>query len=173
MKEIERQFLCRLVEPAALEEADRHLEMVQGYLTREDPAVRVRRIREGADETWVLTVKAGTGLVREETEHELDPEDGQRLLDAAGPHTVEKTRHVVGRWEIDVFGGRYEGLVVAEVELERASERTPPPPEGVETAVEVTGKRRYTNQALAWRDGQGARALLDELSWVMGGRREG
>ncbi len=169
MKEIERQFLCRRVAADVLEGADRRLEIVQGYLTREDPAVRIRRIGEGDGARWVLTVKGGSGLVREETEHELDPDDGRRLLDAAGPRTVEKTRHVTGRWEIDVYGGRYAGLLVAEVELEGVGERTPAAPEGLELAVEVTGKRRYTNQALAWRDEEGARTLLDELRWVMGG----
>lgn len=170
MREIERQFLCRRVDPAVLERADRRVDLVQGYLTRGDPAVRVRRLREGNTERWVLTVKGGSGLVREEAEFELDPGDGERLLDAAGAHTVEKTRHVVGRWEIDVYGGRYEGLVVAEVELEREGEPTPPTPEGLEAEVEVTGKGRYTNQALAWRDSDAAGTLLEEVRWVLGAR---
>lgn len=167
MKEIERQFLCRRVDPGVLERADRQMDFVQGYLTRGDPAVRVRRIRQGDVERWVLTVKGGSGLVREEAEFELDPADGERLLDAAGGRRVEKTRYVVGRWEIDVYSGRYQGLLVAEVELEREGEPTPPAPEGVHADVEVTGKGRYTNQALAWRDREAAEALLEEVRWML------
>lgn len=168
MKEIERQYLCRRVDPAVLERADRRMDLVQGYLTRESPAVRVRRIRQEEVERWVLTVKAGSGLVREEAEFDLEAADGERLLAAAEPHTVEKTRYVVGRWEIDVYSGRYQGLLVAEVELEREGEPTPPAPEGVHAEVEVTGKGRYTNQALAWRDREAAEALLEEVRWVLG-----
>ena len=167
MREIERQYLCRRVDPDLLEGADRRMDLLQGYLTRHDPAVRVRRVRAAGEERWILTVKSGRGLVREETEFELEAADGRRLLDAAGPHTVEKTRHVVGRWEIDVYGGRYRGLLVAEVELVAADEPTPAPPEGLEVAVEVTGEGRYTNQALAWRDAEEARALLEEVESVV------
>lgn len=62
---------------------------------------------------------------------------------------IEKWRHRVlaaGRlWEIDVFAGENEGLILAEVELASPDEPLALPPWA---GREVTGDHRYTNSSL-------------------------
>ena len=165
MKEIERQFLCRAVDARVLHEADGVLRMVQGYLTTDDPAVRVRR----KNATWVFTVKTGSGLVREEVEVEIDAESGEALLDMAGERRLEKTRYLVGPWELDVFEGKLAGLIVLELELPDEDAPTPPFPDGIDVAREVTGTSGYRNQALAGLDPTAAADLVRALTEEMGG----
>src|SRR5690606_28604638 len=109
------RFLCRVVDAQALERAGRRSSIRQGYLTRGDPAVRIRQ----RDAAYLLTTKSGSGRVRREVELPVPPEQGAILMELAGDHRLEKVRHVVGRWEVDVYAGKLEGLVLAEVELER------------------------------------------------------
>lgn len=161
MKEIERQFLVRSVAPSALDGADEVLAISQGYLTEGDPAVRVRR----RGRAWILTVKSGSGLVREEVEVGLDEASGHALLEIAGERRLEKTRYRIGPWELDVFGGKLEGLVVLEVELPHENAPTPPFPAGVDVIREVTGTSEYRNQALAglsWDEARDLAAALEE-----------
>ena len=154
--EIERKFLVTHHDPSTLGVGD---EIEQRYLRVGDPEVRVRRRGEG----WSLTVKRGSGLRREEHETGLEPEMGRALLEAAGPG-VRKWRHVIGRWEVDVYAGRFEGLVVVEVELEREDEALPDPPDGVTLGAELTEEPRFRNAELATLDEEGARALVDEVT---------
>ena len=144
--EIERKFLVqRLPDLAGLEGEP----MVQGYL-RADPegSVRVRITGEGA----TLTIKGPTrGNTRLELEYPVPAEDARAMLDALSVGSaVEKVRYRIGHegyvWELDVFSGDNEGLVVAEVELDRADEQ-PPLPDWV--GMEVSGDERYFNASLA------------------------
>ena len=70
----------------------------------------------------------------------------------AGGWSIDKVRHIVpygGRiWEVDVFHGRHEGLVLAEVELDDAGAQVEIPPFAGE---EVTGVTAYYNSVLAKR----------------------
>jgi adenylate cyclase len=63
---------------------------------------------------------------------------------------ISKVRHIVPiggfNWEIDVFDGENAGLVVAEIELDRA-DRTFERPDWL--GEEVTGDRRFYNADLA------------------------
>ena len=122
-------------------------EMAQGYLSR-DPQ-RTVRVRLAGGRGY-LTVKGETrGMVRAEYEYEIPPTDARAMLALCDPPLVEKTRYVVDvagrRWEVDVFHGANDGLVVAEVEL---------PSETAEVTLpawvkrEVTGEKRYYNSAL-------------------------
>lgn len=168
MREIERQFLCPPPDPETLE-GGRRTEIVQGYITPGDPAVRVRRaVGPGGAARWILTVKSGAGRVREEVEAEVGDDDGEALLRMAGGRTLRKVRHRLGRWEIDVFGGPLAGLVAAEVELEREDEPLPDPPPGLELGPEVTDEPRWTNQSLAHLDADGARAAVGEARRRLG-----
>lgn len=122
-------------------------EMAQGYLSR-DPQ-RTVRVRLAGGRGY-LTVKGETrGMVRAEYEYEIPPTDARAMLALCDPPLVEKTRYVVDtagrRWEVDVFHGANDGLVVAEVEL---------PSETAEVTLpawvdrEVTGEKRYYNSSL-------------------------
>lgn len=154
--EIERRFLCR-IEPGVLERAEARQEMRQGYLTEDEPSVRVRVV-EGR---WTLTVKRGTGRVRQEVEAPLPQEAGEALLEMAGRVQLEKTRHVLGRWVVDRYGGPLEGILIAECELWRADEPLPPPPAGLELVREVTD--RLTAHDLARLRAPEARRLVQSL----------
>jgi CYTH domain-containing protein len=159
LKEIERQFLCRSVALEVLAGADRSLSIQQGYLTEGDPAVRVR-LRDG---DWILTVKSGMGLVREEVEVPIDADAGRALMAMAGERRLEKTRHLIGPWELDVFHGKLDGLIVLELELESEHAPTPDFPAGIEVLTEATGRSEYRNQALAGLSPPAAARLVERL----------
>jgi adenylate cyclase len=65
---------------------------------------------------------------------------------------VEKVRHHVRSgdlsWEVDVFSGENDGLVIAEVELQHERQRIELPPW---VGEEVTGQPQYYNGSLAQR----------------------
>jgi adenylate cyclase len=124
--------------------------MRQGYLSV-DPE-RTVRVRVAGVRAF-LTIKgspSASGASRAEYEYAIPVPEAEELLDylALRP-LIEKTRYrvTVGRlvWEIDVFSGDNEGLVVAEVEL---------PTEATALILpgwvgeEVTGDSRYYNAAL-------------------------
>jgi adenylate cyclase len=71
------------------------------------------------------------------------------LIELCEKPIIEKTRYRIAfgghTWEVDVFHGDNEGLVVAEVELENRDEQVELPPWVTE---EVTGDPRYYNVSL-------------------------
>ena len=145
--EIERKFLVRDPSVVAGLQGTR---MRQGYLSI-DPE-RTVRVRVSGTRAF-LTVKGGpsdSGASRAEFEYEIPVRDATELLDglALRPQ-IDKTRYRIaaGRlvWEIDVFAGVNEGLVVAEVEL--PSEATAVVLPGW-IGEEVTGDARYYNASL-------------------------
>lgn len=131
--------------------ADRATRIVQGYLSLDpDRAVRVRL---KGDDRAQLTVKGRSdGPTRAEFEYEIPRADGEELLAMCTGSLIDKVRHEVdveGRtWEIDVFAGDNEGLIVAEVELDDADD-VPDPPDWVED--DVTDDPRYFNASLVER----------------------
>lgn len=142
--EIERKFLVR---NNSWNPADRSRAIRQGYLL-EGPTKSLR-IRRFGERYW-LTVKAHRGEgSRYEFEYEVPEADGEDMLALCAPPLIAKTRHEKtfdGRlWEIDVFEGANQGLVLAEVELdaERAAVSLPH-----WVGPEVTDDRRFTNAAL-------------------------
>jgi adenylate cyclase len=159
MQEIERRFLCRVERPDALRAASGRSEIRQGYLTEGEPAVRVR----ARDGEYLLTIKAGRGLVRDEVEVVVDEESGEKLFEMAGDRQVEKVRYVIDRWEVDVFRGPLEGLVMAEVELRSPGEPLPSVPAGIALLRDVTDDPRFTNQNLARLAPDAARDLVREV----------
>ena len=120
----------------------------QGYLSSVNE--RVVRVRV-AGEQGFLTVKGITmGLSRLEFEYPIPLADAKVMLDQLCERPlVEKTRHrerFAGRtWEIDIFHGDNEGLVVAEVEVASAADRVVLPPWA---GAEVSGDSRYFNNNL-------------------------
>lgn len=144
--EIERKFLVKGDFSRQVASAER---IVQGYICSQ-PGRTVRiRIR---GEKGFLTIKGASdekGLSRYEFEQPISLADAEELLKLCEPGAIDKVRHLVpaGKhtWEIDVFHGDNEGLVLAEIEL--ASEDEPfERPEWV--GQEVSGDRRYYNSML-------------------------
>jgi CYTH domain-containing protein len=144
--EIERKFLVNLnlwktTQPGT--------PFSQGYIpTGPGRTVRVRiEGKEGR-----LTIKGPPqGLTRAEFEYPIPAEDARQMLDTLCEHPlVEKVRHRVrvGRhiWEVDVFDGLNQGLVLAEIELDREEEAFERPEW---LGAEVSHDPRYANSQLA------------------------
>jgi adenylate cyclase len=152
--EIERVWLLSAC-PAIPQGAERWT-IEQGYLDEASGVEgRVRCIThpDGRRE-FVHTVKSGQGLVREETERAITPEDFRRLWPSTVGRRIRKVRHRVREgaltWEVDEFLDW--PLVMVEVELPDASAEAVPPAwlRGV-MGREVTDDPRYRNSALAFR----------------------
>lgn len=138
--EIERKFL--VLSDAFKAQACKQYEIMQGYLCKE-PGKTIRvRIR---DAHAFLTIKSGKlrpGLAKFEWEREIELEDAQELMQLCLPNPIIKTRYIVGRWEVDVFHGHKEGLVLAEIELTDENEPFDRPEW---LGEEVTGQPQYYN----------------------------
>ena len=145
--EIERKFLVK--KGGAYRNASyakSHIQ--QGYIPAEGATVRVR-IR---DEKAYLTIKSRStdgGLSRYEFEKEITPEEALHLLELCKGGVIDKRRYLVKSgehvFEVDEFYGDNEGLVIAEVELEREDESYEKPDF---IGREVTGDRRFYNSHL-------------------------
>lgn len=145
--EIERKYLVADTDEwrSGADDGD---EIVQGYLSL-DPD-RTVQIRLRGDDGAVLTVKGrNDGPSRAEFEYDIPRGDAEQLLTLCIGSVIDKVRHridVDGRtWEIDVFHGDNEGLVLAEVELDDATVIPDPPPWVTE---DVTDDPRYYNANL-------------------------
>jgi len=97
----------------------------QGYLS--SVKERVVRVRIAGDSGFLTIKGTTTGLSRLEFEYPIPREDAAVVIDKLCERPIiEKTRHresFAGRtWEIDVFHGDNEGLVVAEVEVANPAE---------------------------------------------------
>ena len=157
--EIERRFVVR-ADARLLRDAERTV-LRQGYLTIRD-ATTVRIRQEG--DVWVLAIKApASGIARHEIEVQVPESDGRELLALAVGGSVEKVRHHVDRWEIDVFEGRFAGLAMAEVELTSEDEPLPPVPPGLELLSEITAEIGLSSRGLAALDETRATALVARL----------
>lgn len=146
-KEIERKFLVTDRSYESMARSVDHLE--QGYISlRPGGTVRVRIKNDRA----FLTVKGlNAGAVRDEWEYEIPVTHAHEMLERVTEGTViKKQRYNVDfadrRWEVDVFEGAYDGLVVAEVELESADADLVLPRF---IGEEVTGDVKYYNSSMA------------------------
>ncbi|WP_106830485.1 CYTH domain-containing protein [Parabacteroides pacaensis] len=145
--EIERKFL--VTDTDFVEEAYVFRRIVQGYICS-TPGRTVRvRIR---GERGFLTIKGPSdekGLSRYEFEQEIPPEDAEQLMKLCEPGIIDKVRYWVkaGKhvFEVDVFHGENEGLIIAEVELNSEDEAFEHPHW---LGKEVSGDRRYYNSML-------------------------
>ncbi len=145
--EIERKFL--VIGEGWRPLVIRRIFIRQGYLSSNAKATV--RVRSRDDLEAVITLKgAVSGMSRAEYEYEIPIEDGRELLALAEPHVLEKHRHLVPfgglTWEVDEFGGRHDGLVMAEVELSHENQHVQLP-EWI--GQEVTDDDRYYNASLS------------------------
>ena len=146
MIEIERKFLVN--NNSFLDDFSRSNRIVQGYLSSQpERTVRVRiKGKKG-----YLTIKGKSeGFSRYEWEKEIDLIEAEKLLTLCEPGVIDKIRYdvIVGKhlFEVDVFSGDNEGLVIAEVELTSENERFEKPNW---LGQEVTEDVRYYNSYLS------------------------
>lgn len=157
--EIERKFL--VTSDVWRETADSGTRFRQGYLIgAEKASVRVRIEGDKAN----LNIKSATlGVRRQEYEYEIPLAEAEEMLDTLCEQPqIEKVRYHVPvgthTWEVDVFAGDNEGLIVAEVELTDEEESFERP---TWVGKEVSDDTRYYNVCLTkhpykdWNDGQG------------------
>ena len=145
--ELERKFLVRdETWRVAVTESTR---LRQAYLTSNDKASIRVRIRDNREAT--LTIKSRNAELRRlELEYDVPVLEAEAMIPLRRGSIVEKIRHRVPfaglSWEVDVFTGENEGLVIAEVELRHEHQQIELPPW---VGAEVTRQAEYYNGALA------------------------
>jgi adenylate cyclase len=144
--EIERKFL--IVSDEWRRNSMRSVKLQDGLIASVDGRkVRVRI----ADDQAFLTVKgARSGFSRDEFEYHIPMVDAERLIKHhCDGRVVTKTRHFVLEdgftFEVDVYDGLLEGVIIAEAEL-ASPEQSFPRPEWL--GEEVTGKEEYRKISL-------------------------
>jgi len=153
--EIERRFLVS--DPSIVKGASREL-IVQGYFfAKNGYAARIRRLHHVEENGTVregratLTVKGPRfGASRVEYEMEIDTKFAEGMLKEID-HKISKSRYQViadgETWDVDVFHGDNEGLIIAECEMEVARNLRIP----AWSSEEITDRREYDNDNLAIR----------------------
>lgn len=148
MVEIERKFL--VTSEDFKKEAFAKHQIAQGYLNS-NPERTVRIRIKG--ESGFLTIKGknnDSGTTRFEWETEIALMEAKPLLDLCEKGVLLKTRYEiqVGKhvYEVDVFHGENEGLIIAEIELSSEQEVFEKPNW---LGKEVTGDNRYYNSYIS------------------------
>lgn len=144
--EIERKYLIKSL-PENLNDYP-HDMISQAYICT-NPVIRIRK----KNEKYILTVKSSGMMVREETELDIPEESFYKLLTKAEGNIIKKTRYYIPEKdgltiELDIFEGKFEGMIMAEVEfpdITQAQSYTPPSWFG----EEVTNDRRFHNSSLS------------------------
>ena len=131
--------------------------MDQGYLNdmatiREGRQNASVRVRIAGDAAFLNLKSREAGHTRQEFDYPIPVVDAEALLALCVGGRIAKVRHYVEHaghtFEVDEFGGDNAGLVVAELELDRADAPYARPDW---LGAEVTDLGRYYNLALAER----------------------
>lgn len=142
MLEIERKYLIQSNHWLNEEIIAKH-EIQQAYLFQEEE--KTLRIRLKNNQAF-LTIKMGKGISRDEFEYEIPADDARQMIQAAKLKSLQKTRYEIlfdaHVWEVDVFHGLHEGLILAEIELSSEAESFKIPDW---IGEEVTNDPRYLN----------------------------
>ena len=148
MIEIERKFLVLNNDFESL--AFSRSRIVQGYLNSNPE--RTVRVRIKGNQGF-LTIKGkgnDSGTTRLEWEKEIDVHEAETLLTLCEPGVIDKIRFEIPEgkhmYEVDVFAGKNQGLIVAEIELTSETEFFEKPNW---LDQEVTGNVKYYNAALS------------------------
>ena len=143
--EIERKFLINK-EKMKIDVRGEYL--CQGYLT-DDPE-RTVRIRIAGEHAFLTIKGRSKGISRSEFEYPVPVSEAREMLKMAIFPPIEKTRYKVQYegllWELDVFHGSNDGLLLAEVELQSEDQEIALPPW---VGQEVSDDPRYFNSNLA------------------------
>jgi adenylate cyclase len=147
--EIERKFLVRSDGWRGVVRAQ--IAIRQAYLATDGNAsVRVR-IRDNREAT--LSVKSRPATLRRlELEYPVPVIEAEAMIGLRHGAVIEKVRHLVPHgdltFEVDVFAGENEGLVIAEIELRDELQQFALPDW---IGAEITGQPDYYNGALVLR----------------------
>lgn len=123
----------------------------QGYLSTDK--ARTVRVRIAGERAFLTVKGLAAGLARAEFEYDIPLADAAEMLDQLClKPLIEKRRYTVAyrglSWEIDEFLGANLGLVVAEVELDRADQAIDLPDW---IGQDVSEDARYFNSSLIAR----------------------
>ncbi|KUF45277.1 CYTH domain-containing protein [Myroides marinus] len=148
MIEIERKFLVNTLE--FIDQSHKSNKITQGYLnSHPERTVRIRL----KDEQAFITIKGKSnesGTSRLEWEKQIDYTEANQLINLCEDYVISKTRYLVTSgehtFEVDVFHGDNEGLILAEIELTSEDEQFSKPSW---LGQEVTGDLRYYNSYIA------------------------
>ena len=143
--EIERKFLVKRIPEDKIKYSHN---IKQGYVVSDKQ--KVIRIRKKMNDFFITIKGNKTGISRFEFEYKIPENDANQLFENfCNEGIIEKTRHYIEHkghtWELDVFHGKNEGLIVAEIEL-KSEEETFSVPEWVDQ--EVTDQDKYYNMNL-------------------------
>jgi CYTH domain-containing protein len=148
MIEIERKFLVANTDFINL--ATTKNRIVQGYLNSNPE--RTVRIRIKGNKGY-LTIKGKgneSGTSRLEWETEIPLIDAEQLLYLCEKGVIDKIRYEIPVenhiYEVDVFSGENNGLIIAEIELQDETETFSKPHW---LGEEVTGDKKYYNAYLS------------------------
>ena len=148
MEEIERKFLVESTD--FIKESTVNNRIVQGYLNSNPE--RTVRVRIKGNKGF-LTIKGKgneNGTTRFEWEKEIALSEAEALLQLCESGIIDKIRYEIplGKhtFEVDVFSGENQGLIIAEVELTSENEFFEQPNW---LGKEVTGDKKYYNSHLS------------------------
>ena len=146
MQEIERKFTVDIEKWNKIEKPE-PTQIAQSYLsTNPECTVRVRiKGKKG-----FLTIKGKTiGISRSEFEYEIPLEEAQQMISTLAEKTLSKLRYEVQidnhLWEVDLFQGKLDGLIIAEIELNNENEHFTKPDWALE---DVSDNIEYYNSRL-------------------------
>jgi adenylate cyclase len=145
--EIERKYLINLEE---IDLPKKGVLIKQGFIPVSSETKTVVRVRIKGSEAF-LTIKGGNiGATRLEFEYQIPFDDAEEMLaNLCLKPLIEKTRFELNIerhcWEVDVFHGENNGLVIAEIELSEEGEEFALP---TWIAKEVTDDPKYYNSNL-------------------------
>jgi adenylate cyclase len=144
--ETERKFL---VKDEFKNQVTKQIDIIQRYISIDsNKTVRLRICGEEA----FITVKGrpeGESISRNEWEFRIPVQDALEMMKICLPGVIEKTRYIIPsgnhKYEVDVFHGKNEGLIIAEIELSDENEEFDKPSW---LGEEVTGRPEYYNANL-------------------------
>ena len=121
-KEIERKFLVDKSVFSTLIDYD-YASIVQGYIySTKNESVRIRTHCKNEDKAYITLKKNSSGFSRHEYEYEIPIKDALEMFEIFCEKVLVKHRYVYFHagflWEIDIFLGDNDGLIVAEIELD-------------------------------------------------------
>ena len=150
--EIERKFLAKDKSYILkLIEDIKPLNFIQAYLNT-SPVIRIRK----EEDKYYLTYKGKGNIIKEEYNLEIDENSFNHLLKKCDGNTITKKRYKLSisdslTAEIDIFDGKFTGLIIIEVEfptIEESDNFNPPDWFG----EDVSEDKRYHNAYMSTLD---------------------